>query len=159
MKGYVFLFPFLNIPAFPTLGIRWMNEGINITLTELIKQLERAWPAKVRPWGEQPVGTRGGRWRLRGLWGRKETSSCPTRGVCGVSRGQRKKVHSQLLRDSLSPPSGHPPLVGSEGAQEIRALSPYLLHENPAMCPGARTGQWWQMTLGKSLESVITSHS
>lgn len=44
MKGYVFLFPFLNILAFPTLGIRWMNEGINITLTELIKQPERAWP-------------------------------------------------------------------------------------------------------------------
>lgn len=98
-------------------------------------------------------------WEVEAAWGRKETSPCPTRGVCGVGRGQRKKVHSQLLRDGLSPPSGHPPLVGSEGAQEIRVLSPYLLHENPAMCPGARTGQWWQMTLGKSLESVITSHS
>lgn len=144
-KGYVFLFPFLNIPAFPTLGTRWMNEGITITLTELIKQPERVWPGgppRSGPGEEQPVGTRGGRGRLRGLWGRKETSPCPTRGVCGVGRGQRKKVHSQFLRDGLSPPSGHPPLVGSQGAQEIRVLSPYLLHENPAMCPGARTGQW-----------------
>lgn len=43
--------------------------------------------------------------------------------------------------------------------QEVRVLFPYLLHENLAVCPGARIGQWWQMTLGKSLESVLTSHS
>ena len=161
MKGYVFLFPFLNIPAFPTLGIRWMNEGVNITLTELIKPPERAWPG-----GPPRSGPReSSRWG-RGVGGggcvacRKEgDQSLPHVRCVGAGRDQRKEAHSQFLRDGLSPPPATRYWWEVKVPQEVRVLFPYLLHENPAVCPGARIGQWWQMTLGKSLESVLTSHS
>ena len=91
---------------------------------------------------------------------RKEgDQSLPHVRCVGAGRDQRKEAHSQFLRDGLSPPPATRYWWEVKVPQEVRVLFPYLLHENPAVCPGARIGQWWQMTLGKSLESVLTSHS
>ena len=59
----------------------------------------------------QALGRAAGRdegWEGEAVWpaGRKETSPCPTQGVWGAGRDQRKEVHSQFLRDGLSPPPG-----------------------------------------------------
>lgn len=117
-KGLYFPFYFSKYSSFPHFGYsldEWRCKHYPNRVNKTTRKSLAWWPSKVRPRGEQPVGTRGGRRRLCGLRGRKETSPCPIWGVWGAGRDQRK-AHSQFLRDGLSPPSGHPLLVGSESA-------------------------------------------